>query len=792
MALVSQAVKNLKGGVSQQPDILRYPEQGAVQINGWSSETEGLQKRPPQVFIKALGNAGYLGENPYIHLINRDEYEQYYAVFTGSDVRVFDLSGKEYTVRGDRSYIAVNNPLDNLRMVTVADYTFIVNRTRQIKASPHLTNGGTFRDDKDAIINVRGGQYGRKLEVGINGGWVSHQLPPGDNAKDDPPKVDAQAIAEALKLLLEAAHPKFTFNVGTGFIHVIAPADDNIREIQTKDGYADQLINPVTHYVQSFSKLPLNAPDGYMVKIVGDTSKTADQYYVKYDQKQKVWKETVGWNVSIGLDYVTMPWTLVRAADGNFDLNYHDWKDRVAGDDDTNPQPSIVGSTIADVFFFRNRLGFISGENIVLSRTSRYFEFYPPSVANMTDDDPIDVAVSHNRISNLKYAVSFAEELLLWSDEAQFVLTANGVLSAKSIELNLTTQFDVSDKARPFGLGRNVYYAAPRSSYSSIMRYYAVQDVSAVKNAEDMTAHVPNYVPNGVYSINGSATENFACVLTKGARNRVYIYKYLYLDEEIHQQSWSLWDFGSNVEVMSANCIGSTMYMICRNKHNVWLSEVDFKKNSTDYPAEPYRLHLDMKRQYHIASNAYDIENNWTVINVRDIYGMDFDKGAISVVETDGKVQTYYPMGDTWAANPDILINGDLSGRDIIIGFNMPFTYEFSRFLIKQTDNTGSTTTEDSGRLQLRRAWVNYQESGEFAVEVENQSRTFSYVMAGARTGSNSLRASETNVGTGQFRFPVTGNALYNIVRILSDSPAPLSIIGCGWEGNYMRRSSGI
>ena len=676
-------------------------------------------------------------------------------------------------------------------MVTVADYTFIVNRTRQVKASEHMTNGGTFRDDKDAIINVRGGQYGRKLEVGINGGWVSHQLPPGDNAKDDPPKVDAQAIAEALKTLLEAAHPAFTFNVGTGYIHVIAPADDNIREIQTKDGYADQLISPVTHYVQSFSKLPLNAPDGYMVKIVGDTSKTADQYYVKYDKSQKVWKETVGWNISIGLDYTTMPWTLVRAADGNFDLGYHDWKDRRAGDEDTNPQPSFVNSTITDVFFFRNRLGFISGENIVMSRTSKYFEFYPPSVANYTDDDPLDVAVSHNRVSVLKYAVSFAEELLLWSDEAQFVLSANGVLSAKTAQLDLTTQFDVSDRARPYGIGRNIYYASPRSSFTSIMRYYAVQDVSSVKNAEDMTAHVPNYIPNGVYSINGSGTENFACVLTKGAPSKVFIYKFLYMDENIRQQSWSHWDFGDGVEVMAANCINSTMYMLMRNAYNVWIAEVDFKKETTDFAFEPYRFHVDAKRAYHISETAYDIETNQTVVNVKDIYGASFAKGTVAICESDGKITEYEPMGDSWDSAPDIRISGDIAGKDIVIGFLYDFRYVFSRFLIKQEQNDGTTSTEDSGRLQLRRAWVNYQDTGAFTVSVDNGSREFNYLV-NARVGSAGLRLGQKATTTGQYRFPVTGNALYQKVSLSSFNASPVSIIGCGWEGNYMRRANGI
>ena len=412
-------------------------------------------------------------------------------------------------------------------------------------------------------------------------------------------------------------------------------------------------------------------------------------------------------------------------------------------------------------------------------------------MANYTDDDPLDVAVSHNRVSVLKYAVSFAEELLLWSDEAQFVLSANGVLSAKTAQLDLTTQFDVSDRARPYGIGRNIYYASPRSSFTSIMRYYAVQDVSSVKNAEDMTAHVPNYIPNGVYSINGSGTENFACVLTKGAPSKVFIYKFLYMDENIRQQSWSHWDFGDGVEVMAANCINSTMYLMMRNAYNVWIAAVDFKKESTDFPFEPYRFHVDAKRSYHISETAYDIETNQTVVNVKDIYGASFSKGTVAICESDGKITTYEPMGDSWDSTPDIRISGDISGKDIVIGFLYDFRYVFSRFLIKQEQNDGTTSTEDSGRLQLRRAWVNYQDTGAFTVSVENGNREFNYLV-NARVGSTGLRLGQKATTTGQYRFPVTGNALYQKVSLSSFNASPVSIIGCGWEGNYSRRANGI
>ena len=171
MALISQSIKNLKGGISQQPDILRYPDQGSRQVNGWSSETEGLQKRPPLVFLKTLGDSGALGQAPYIHLINRDENEQYYAVFTGTGIRVFDLAGNEKPVRlpdGDW-YIRTENPRNDLRMVTVADYTFVVNKNITITESTEVSNGGILRVKGDALVVVSGGQYGRPLRDGING-----------------------------------------------------------------------------------------------------------------------------------------------------------------------------------------------------------------------------------------------------------------------------------------------------------------------------------------------------------------------------------------------------------------------------------------------------------------------------------------------------------------------------------------------------------------------------------------------------------------------------------------------
>lgn len=793
MALISQSIKNLKGGVSQQPDILRFGNQGAVQINGWSSETEGLQKRPPSVFKKRIGAVGFLGKKPLIHLINRDAYEQYQVVLTGTGCKVFGLDGKEYTVRGFDVYGNCANPRDDMRLITVADYTFVVNRKQIIEMGDELTHPGYPKLTSRAIVNVRGGQYGRTLSITLNDDVspiATYKIPNG-SAPDHVNNTDAQFLADTLaEQINKSAGWKATSGAGWICLEPRDPTTQTISKITTKDGYADQLLNAFIYQIQTFNKLPLQCLDGYLVEITGEASRSGDNYWVRYDATGKVWKETVKPGIIKGFKNHTMPRALVRAADGNFDWTTLEWSERKSGDDDTNPLPSFVDSSINDVFFFRNRLGFLSGENVIMSRTSKHFNFFPPSVSALSDDDPIDVAVSHNRISILKYAVPFSEQLLLWSDQAQFVLTSQGVMSAKSIQLDLTTEFDVSDDARPFGIGRGVYYSAPRAAYSSVKRYYAVQDVSDVKSSEDVSSHIPSYIKNRVFAIHGSGTENFVSILTDTDESKVFIYKFLYMREELVQQSWSHWQFDKDSRVLAANCIGSYMHLIIEHSSGVTLSTIEFTANTVDFPHEPYRAYMDMKVSW--PCTDYDEDLNESRVSLTAMYqGLPTKTASFYSLDSDGGLILHNPPVGGWSGDAWLRLNGDRRGVNFVVGKQYTFTYQFSKFLIKQTADDGSTSTEDIGRLQLRRAWVNYEDSGFFEINVSNGSQQYVYTMSGGLLGTG-INLGTLSLGTGQRKFPVTGNALNQAVTITSETPNPLNIIGCGWEGSYVRRSQGV
>uniref|UniRef100_A0AAU6W326 Tail tubular protein B n=1 Tax=Pseudomonas phage Lepni01 TaxID=3138536 RepID=A0AAU6W326_9VIRU len=800
MGLVSQSVKNLKGGISQQPDILRFSNQGAVQINGWSSETQGLQKRPPTKIIKRIYPTGALGVKPLVHMINRDSSEQYFVSFFGSGIAVHDLAGNEYVVRGYNGYANCANPRDDLRLITVADYTFVTNRKTVTQMGSTLTLAGQPNVTTRALVNIRGGQYGRTMQILINGGVYGNIQMPNGSAEKVPAgqpyagmnqvdMTDANWIASTMAAQINAAlnASGWSATAGAGWVMITAPGPGAFASIQTKDGYGDQLMNGFIYQVQTFNKLPAQAPDGYLVEVTGESARTGDNYWVQYSLAGKVWKEVAKPGIVAGFNNATLPHALIRASDGNFDWTPLTWDTRQCGDDGTNPMPSFIGDRINDIFFFRNRLGFIAGENVIMSRTAKYFNFFPASVSALSDDDPIDVAISHNRVSILKYAVPFAEQLLLWSDQAQFVLSSAGVLSSKTIELDLTTEFDVSDGARPFGIGRGVYFAAPRASYTSLKRYYAIQDVSNVKSAEDVSAHVPSYLPNTVFNLAGSGTENFVSMISNGQPGNLYIYKFLYLDETLQQQSFSHWTFGTNVKILAAYSIGSYMYLMLDRPEGIMMERVEFTQSTIDIAQEPYRTYMDQKKLIQIG--AYDIDAHTSSVSIESILGgLPHTDSVFYTIDAQGVMQRHE---GPWPSGSKITFPGNRAGEYVVFGREYEFQYEFSKFLIKQTADDGSTSTEDIGRLQLRRAWLNFENSGAFEINVNNGSTQYVYPMSGGRLGTQTFLG-ELALGTGQFKFPVTGNAQAQRVTISSANPNPLNIIGCGWEGNYIRRSGGI
>ena len=101
MVAVNQRIQNFLGGVSQQPDFIKFPGQLRKCDNAYPDVTFGLSKRPPGEFVGQLAGATSGGQ--WFEII-RDSDEKFIGQITSSDIKVWNLAtGAPQTVSGSMS-----------------------------------------------------------------------------------------------------------------------------------------------------------------------------------------------------------------------------------------------------------------------------------------------------------------------------------------------------------------------------------------------------------------------------------------------------------------------------------------------------------------------------------------------------------------------------------------------------------------------------------------------------------------------------------------------------------------
>jgi len=819
MALVSKKIPHFLNGVSQQPANIRLNTQGEVQENGLSNTVDGLQKRPPSQYLAKLQHSGSvdLGSDLFIHTYVRSSAEQYTIIIdmtgvtanadSGSGtlpkISIFDQDGTRQTNTGftNEKYLAktdtgVAPTAADLRAVSIADQTYIVNTLVNVdRLEP---SGGDNQRPYEALYYLRDLNYARlyKLMVSdsnspddfddtytdasspysehgairtsntnvstLRTGTVMNQLVSGLTGFGDYTNFDKFDHTNLTGLGFSSFETRRTEDAP----FIIAENNTNNFFAFGSDDTGGQDLQVFKDTCRSFTDLPKYCDNGFVIEVIGDNSRKEDNFYVEYTGTftSGSWIECAQPSrpsvpVYHALDPATMPHKLEQNADLSFTFGQEVYDERKAGDDDTNPFPSFYGKKIADIFFFRNRLGVLSDENVIFSEAANFQNFFRTTVRSLLDSAPIDVAVSQNEVSLLKAAVPFQENLLMFSEITQFTLSATELLTPNEVSIDASTRYECDLTAKPVGAGNSVYFATKfGTGFAGIREYFTTVDTE-VKESTSITDHIPKYIPTGAKTLAASSNEEMLAVLPQGTTDELYIYKWHYQDNSKVQTSWSKWSFDGNVKGISFN--NTDLYVLVEYGSSVYLEKIEL--------GDATKPLLDRLRYFDSSTGLSD-------------YQTDLGSDYVMVDEATNQVVDSVPA--------------DLSADPIYIGVPYTFKYELSEQVYKDQENDVKLA-----RFQLRRLLIDYVNTYTFDVKVTATGRdniTFNsrdvigYNFSGLVLGSDQDLGADSQAMSGAFTVPVQSQANAVQIEISNASHFPSTITGAEWEGFIHLRSKRI
>lgn len=793
---VDGSLKSLIQGVSQQPARTRLPGQCTLQENMSSNPVDGLTRRPPLEWVSDLFEDADTVQFYDLRL----GAENYVVCASPGSIRVFTLEGVEKTVTeaGDAF-----DYLDGGKLVftNLEESTYVANTT----VTCAMETETPLFIDYGPIVYIRGGNYGATYTITVN--WKD--AGPGGTARSisvthttsttDVTTIQTKAIATALKTALDAVATN-SFNTTFDVFR-----QEDVLYIQWKpatlrtdmftavasDTAGNQNAIAVNNDVKLVSQLPRFAPHGYFVRVSGDGSADEDDYYLEYsvtpdDQgvtpalgagfgKAGIWIETVKNKIPYLINWDTMPHVLEYDADTDeFTFGPGEWADRQVGDEESNPDPSFIGRTINDLSYFQGRLVMLAGPAVVMSRTNKALDFWSESATTVTDTDPIDVQSTAQGVTQMLKAIPNNRDLVVFADNAQFVILGRNTITPNNSSLVLTTSFEANLNATPVPAGRNIFFAINYGNFTGIREFFTADSVD-INDSRPITQHVLKYIPGNVSRL--ASSSNFDNLLVQAEdKTRLYIYEYIWIDTRKAQSSWSTWILPNNVEYFFF--VESVIYVVSRVANNYVLEKMDL---DTQFDTGMnYQVKLD--RKVYIEDVNTEVTN--PIPHVEDIDDMVFVQGEGCPYPGMRAIVKSYDEGTN-----TVEFTTDLEGGTLIAGVRYRSAYRPTMPFVKDQDGVKVGT----GRLVISKFYINCRETGSMEAKVLSKYRDDALLhFTGRIVGNPNSEVGVPAITDEVFVIPYRDNIDNGEIELYTDSHTPLTIMDIEWIGQYTKRGQRI
>ena len=578
MPNVTQTIPNYLGGVSKQPDVKKLPGQLRDCINAYPDPTFGLTKRPGFKFLKELGASS--PSDTYVDAkwfyIHRDGDEKYIGCIKGNSFYIWNA---DTGVAATMTYTSpAQSYLDGTKsthydILTVQDTTFITNKTKTVAAQANAT----FNANRVGTVRLRAVTANTTYTVTVVKGGTTHTAK--FTTGDDPV---ADEILTGLNTGANGATDGTYTNVANaasglnGITNVTGTILDTSIELSCtadftlsgKGGPDNERLETFQDKVPNVTKLPDKSKHHRVVKVLNTANVGEDVYFSRFIADDGVsgtgfWEEYIDPSVSPGLNSATMPHELVNTGANAFTFRPATWTDRLVGDDTTNSHPSFVGKKIQQAFFASSRLGFLTADNVSLSQSNEFYNFYHASAMTQIASDPVDLSCSSIRPTLLTGVLPTAQGLILFSKNQQFLMYApNGVFTPTATIIRGISNYEMDIDMDPVDNGTNIIFTSKTPGYT---RIYQMATAGQEMNPTvlDIGRVVSEWIPDTVTELTASPQNSFVA-LYGPTKKDIYFYRTYSDGQREVMQSWFRWECPGEVQFVAVD--SDVLYAITTQK----------------------------------------------------------------------------------------------------------------------------------------------------------------------------------------------------------------------------------
>ena len=465
-------------------------------------------------------------------------------------------------------------------------------------------------------------------------------------------------------------------------------------------------------------------------------------------------------------------------------LNF--WKYRDVGDATTNPMPSFVGFPIDTISFYKNRIVFASRQNVICSQAGDYFNFFASTVITIVDSDPIDLSASSLKPIRLKYAIPTQTSLMLFGDNAQYILTTTTeAFSPKTAEINLLSSFSQTDRVAPIDIGSSYLFLEEGDKASSV--YEMLPKGTDKPDTIELTRIIPTYIPAAVYDMKVSVPAGTVAFLSKQELSNMYLYRF-FQNGDSRISGWFRWKLPGTVEMVDFD--QDIMYVVTKHGTNYVLSTVSL---ITDTPSESLLFegqYLDVRLDLfdYKPTLVYNSGTDLTRICFKDGFEDTSLQPVLMFLNSDVagyfEEQTLqYDAGAAVGQKYFLTLDGNQTTSKFALGYKYEALAQLPAFYFTKDEQRGLKDTVNIPRVS--RIKVNSYNSGPYKAVVRSEGRD-DFTLELPQINADYYRANNIPIiRNAQSTIPVLAKGNQFEFELIADSPFPTAFTSLDWEGTY-------